>query len=510
MRKIFTYFMLCFIFALVSCEDDKTDGNTEDPNYVFTVAEQDKTVTSKAIGETKLITVKSTKNGSSVAYEVQSHPDWVEATVDLTGLTLKFDENTLKEQFTGEVVLKQGETGTLLTLNVALEAVTASVSLDASVSTPRLKILMLKPEVSGYSDNTQYLWEMKVEGQENVTLGTNKDLAFIKMEPGTYNLKFSLTDGNLTDGAETTVSVTQETTTYSPYLSKVIEYKPAPMRASHGLAFSEQNGKTYTIALQSAEDRIKGVDYSNSNLGVSLGSLGGYIVFKFDHTILNIDGRRDFRIGSYATASAYPAPGIVYVAFDANGNGEPDEDEWYELAGSEYGKTNNRYVKVAYDRPNPILDNTTFTSEVSNYVTYTVNTSESGVFSSGSSPYLLPQWPLWLSQESEGAKITFNNAAMIASNTAFAEGAMYPSATVWYNYGYANNNGRDQTQSSFDINWAVDKNGKSVHLPGIDFIKVQTATLQYLGAFYGPASTLINCAIDLHLKNIEVPTINRN
>lgn len=506
MKKILTYFLLCSICALISCDDDKTDGNTEDPNYVFTVAEQDKTITSKAIGETKLITVKSTKNGSSVTYEVQSHPDWAEATVDLTGLTIKFKENTLKEQFTGEIVLKQSETSTLLTLNVVLEAVTASVTLEANYTTPRLKTLVLTPEVSGYSDNTLYLWEMKVDGQKNVALGTSKNLSFIKMEPGTYNLRFSLTDGNLTDGAETTVTITQEATAYSPYLSKVIEYKPAPMRASHGLAFSEQNGKTTTIALQSVEDRIKGIDFDKLNPGVNLGSLGGYIVFKFDHTVMNIEGRRDFRIGSFAAKTTYPAPGVVYVAFDANGNGKPDEDEWYELAGSEYGKTTNRYVKVVYNRPETIVINPT--SNIEDYTKYSINGAETGAFPTGMMAPAVPQWPVWLQESTEGEKITFENVAMIESNTPM--NGMYPGSTAWYDYGYANNNGTDQTQSSFDINWAVDKNGKAVRLPGIDFVKVQTATLQYLGNFYGPASTLINSAVDLHLKNIVVPTINRN
>ena len=51
---------------------------------------------------------------------------------------------------------------------------------------------------------------------------------------------------------------------------------------------------------------------------------------------MNVTGLRDFRIGSFSGSSSYPAPGIVYVAFDQNGDGQPNDDEWYELAGSEY------------------------------------------------------------------------------------------------------------------------------------------------------------------------------
>ena len=57
---------------------------------------------------------------------------------------------------------------------------------------------------------------------------------------------------------------------------------------------------------------------------------------------MNVTGLRDFRIGSFSGSSSYPAPGIVYVAFDRNGDGQPNDDEWYELAGSEYGRTGNR------------------------------------------------------------------------------------------------------------------------------------------------------------------------
>lgn len=95
---------------------------------------------------------------------------------------------------------------------------------------------------------------------------------------------------------------------------------------------------------------------------------------------------------------------------------------------------------------------------------------------------------------------------MIPSNTPMS--GSYPGTTQWYEYGYVcNSNPTDETNSSFDIGWAVDKKGNPVKLPGVDFIKVQTATLQYLGDFYGPACTQLNCAIDLHLKGTEIETI---
>ena len=46
-------------------------------------------------------------------------------------------------------------------------------------------------------------------------------------------------------------------------------------------------------------------------------------------------------------------PGIVLVSKDTNGNGLPD-DEWYELAGSEYNSPATiRNYEITYYRPTP-------------------------------------------------------------------------------------------------------------------------------------------------------------
>lgn len=78
---------------------------------------------------------------------------------------------------------------------------------------------------------------------------------------------------------------------------------------------------------------------------ISLGGFGGYVVVGFDHTITNVTGKRDFRVlGNAFYSAANPdsdapeggscEPGVIMVAYDKNQNGMPDEDEWYEIAGS--------------------------------------------------------------------------------------------------------------------------------------------------------------------------------
>ena len=53
--------------------------------------------------------------------------------------------------------------------------------------------------------------------------------------------------------------------------------------------------------------------------------------------------------------------------------------------------------------------------------------------------------------------------------------------------------------SQFKIDWAVDKDGKPVHLDGIDFVKIYTAVNQNCG-WLGEASTEIQAVEDLHYK----------
>ena len=53
--------------------------------------------------------------------------------------------------------------------------------------------------------------------------------------------------------------------------------------------------------------------------------------------------------------------------------------------------------------------------------------------------------------------------------------------------------------NSFDIGWAVDRQGNRVSLPGADFIRVYTGVNQYCG-WVGETSTEISRAQDLHIQ----------
>ncbi len=121
----------------------------------------------------------------------------------------------------------------------------------------------------------------------------------------------------------------------SPYVTKVLEYVPAPGFFVNLYPEYEVGDNEETMR-EKALLAIGGSSYEF----VTLGGYGGYVVLGFDHTIENVPGERDFLILGNVFYSTGPfdgascEPGIVMVAYDANGNGEPDDDEWFEIAGS--------------------------------------------------------------------------------------------------------------------------------------------------------------------------------
>lgn len=282
------------------------------------------------------------------------------------------------------------------------------------------------------------------------------------------------------------------------YISRVFEYRPAPGQFVNMAPYYEP-GDTDASMAQKAEDAI-----ANNALGmISLGSFGGYVVFGFDHEVQNLSGHYDFSVlGNAFYDSAFPdveggssEPGIVLVSHDDNANGLPD-DEWYELAGSEYYKatTLHDYSLTYYRTPadhvpvrvkgTPIIDST--------YIAWQGSDDVSG-YVLMNSYHRQDYFPMWISDD----ELTFTgtllppNAIDMSSN-----GSHY--LLQCYGYGYADNHPNADSRSKFNIDWAVDASGSHVHLSGIHFVKVYTAVLQCFGSI-GETSTELMGASDLHL-----------
>ncbi|GAA3964680.1 cell surface protein [Mucilaginibacter dorajii] len=210
---------------------------------------------------------------------------------------------------------------------------------------------------------------------------------------------------------------------------------------------------------------------------VSLGAWGGYIVVGFDHTVMDVDGKKDFVV--YGNAFAlFAEPGVIWVMQDTNGNGKPD-DTWYEIKGSAYYKEGyTRNYSVTYTRPAcdtcsvPWKDNKGNTGVIQTNI-YNVH----------------PYFPLGI----KGNTATYTGSLLPSSNINMDDPSYITSAS--FDYGYGDNTaGGDQ----IDIASAIDANGNAVSLKGIDFIKVQTGILANMG-WLGEQSTEFTGAADISL-----------
>lgn len=245
------------------------------------------------------------------------------------------------------------------------------------------------------------------------------------------------------------------------FVTSLIDYVPAP-------------GQFINLSLGSMEA-------AKSILGkeglVSLGAWGGYIILGFDHTVLNRKDLADLMIKGNAQSN-FAEPGIVWVMKDDNKNGKAD-DTWYEIAGSEFGKPGYlRNYEVTYTSPVPSTADVTWKDNQGNTGVIGNNTVHSQSY-----------YPYWLSN----TELTLKGSLLPSTNINMTNPGLITSMP--FASGYADNL---VSGDAIDISNAVDKDGKSVVLSGIDFIKIQTGIQANLKAV-GELSTEISSVADLSL-----------
>jgi hypothetical protein len=246
----------------------------------------------------------------------------------------------------------------------------------------------------------------------------------------------------------------------------VYEYLPAPGQFINVLP-AWATGETPAQIAAKAEASIK------NNSIICLGGYGGYVVMGFDHVVFASPNKREIRVkGNAFVNNAEPA--IIMVAYDANQNGLPD-DEWYEIAGSEYNNAATvKNYEITYYKPDPLNAN----------VRWTDNKGGEGFVTRNTFHQQASYYPLWA-----------------ANNTLTFKGTLLPTnaklnGSIWvlpaYAWGYVDNWANTSVDAKIDLDWAVDKDCNPVKLQGINFIKVYTGVNQSAGSLGETSAEISN------------------
>ncbi|WP_321332232.1 PKD-like domain-containing protein [uncultured Bacteroides sp.] len=432
-----------------------------------------------------------------------------------TGITYTFNESQLGSY---PITIKTTNVDGEATKEITVEVV-ETMPYKASFETPSYlqtstdrntfvgRPVFLNPTLE-YFDNPQYAWSVDGEAIENETSSIYK---FTPTTAGNYTVKVNVTENLITKSALTrnitraATSISTEvvvhcldseqmdnfrfsTTSSSQIQNKVYEYTPAPGQFINELntAGFTGNEKTQADAIAYATKRLSNKYY------VSLGGFGGYIIVGFDHSIPKTSNTYDFSIQGNAFNGS-SEPGIIWVMQDINKNGLPD-DEWYELKGCETGKesTTQNYA-VTYYRP----------SGKGMSVQWTDSKGETGKIDYlqeyHAQDYYYPQWIKKDSYTLRGTCLEAHNKLV---------------GNIWknqsYDWGYADNYGTDVLagdavngsgqQNGFKISNAIYRDGSSVDLKYIDFIKVQVGANTKSGPI-GELSTEVFSFYDLSITN---------
>lgn len=357
-------------------------------------------------------------------------------------------------------------------------------------------------EVKSVSDeNVTYAW--LIDGKE---VAQTKSFTHTFMQAGTYQLTLKVSQGQTSFEFSYTVNVgyaalPETPKDASPYITKVLEYRPAPGQFVNTMP-QYKEGDTQATMNEKALNAIG----NNTRRMITLGGYGGYVTVGFDHTLRNAKDAKDFLVLGNAFENS-SEPGIIKVAYDVNQNGQPDEEEWFEIAGSAHhdpkqetwyerakqaGNIVETYLDYSITYKKPAKEPTT-NEEKENYIFWEDNKGHKG-YKVMNQFHPQPYYPQWIEEE----QLVFTGTCLpqngINQGTDKNPYFVLPSFT----YGYADNYPNDAAKAAIDIDWAVDKDGKPANLPGVDFIKIYTGVNQENG-WLGENSTEVCGVTDLNL-----------
>ena len=284
-------------------------------------------------------------------------------------------------------------------------------------------------------------------------------------------------------------------TTEAQFISKVLDYTPAP----------GQYTNADNIGTPAAANSIVG---TNKGM-VSLGAYGGSITVYFPQGIQNDPANPygvDFTVYGNPTLT-WSEPGIIQVMKDENKNGLPD-DTWYEIAGSDHF-WNTTISNYAVTYQNSGLN-------TASDIPWSDNLGATGIIPENSfhlqSYYpradLFPQVATdqyTLKGTRLTGQIDLSNPGVVNSyHRAFGYADNTP--VLSYTEKLPDNPYTSEIEGSggdaIDIDWAVDKDMKPVHLDEINFIRIYTGMNALVG-WLGEISTDVT-----GIRDVEPATVS--
>ena len=356
------------------------------------------------------------------------------------------------------------------------------------------RTIFLRPYWIKNAFNATYSWKVN-DGAVVQSGGTSLfGLNTAGLSIGEHKVTVTMNNSHIERSQIITVNVCAVEGTHRRALTGTIEatrgyfFLPAPSQYTNR---DDAPGYTQFSTQEQVNEAIRN-NPKSTEYGGSLGAYGGYIVVGFDHSVNNGEGY-DLEIEGNAFKGS-SEPGIVWVMQDENGDGEPN-DTWYELKGSEYGKSGYiRDYAVTYFRPLlgqkvAWLDNQGNTGTIDFLHTHTPNTI----------------YPRWLNSDS----YTLVGSRLPARTEEVSPGNW---TNLDFDWGYADNFSKkdmlldddnanpegNYIGNHFDIGDAVRYDGQPANLSYIDFIKVQTAVNAKAG-WFGDLSTEVGKFRDFNL-----------
>jgi len=279
------------------------------------------------------------------------------------------------------------------------------------------------------------------------------------------------------------------------FVSKVLDYMPAP----------GQYTNAEFLGTPEAANSIVG---TNKGL-VSLGAYGGSITLYFASGIQNDPANPygvDFTVYGNSTPT-WSEPGIIQVMKDENKNGIPDET-WYEIAGSDHS-WNSTQANYEITYLNSGLNTATD-------IHWTDNQGNFGIIPENSfhQQTYYPKVQLFpnvsvdkytLKGTKISGQIDLSNPGVVNSyRRAFGYADNTP--VLSYTEKLPDNPYTPEIEGSggdaIDIDWAVDKDMKPVHLDEIHFIRIYTG-MNTLAGWLGEISTEVTGIRDIEPAEVE-------